>query len=146
MAPLNLSNHEIVTAPGPDGPVATVVFDVAAAAAGALADAVGYDRDLLGRDALESEDILRLRALGDLAERLRPAEGAEMTVLRLDADDVARAADAAERFVALRDVEAYQPPEDRARIAAVRDLVPALRDVQARLMLAGLGAAQTAHA
>ena len=139
-----LSNHEIVLMPGPDGLAATMVFDVPAAAAGALADAVGYERDLLGRGALESEDILRLRALGDLAERLRPQQDGDMAVLRLDADDIARAADAAERFVALRDIEAYQTPEDRARIAAVRDIVPALRDVQARLMLAGLGASEAA--
>jgi hypothetical protein len=139
-----LFNHEIVLTPGPDGPAATVVFDMPAAAAAALADAVGYERDLLGRGALESEDIIRLRALGDLADRLRPQQDGEMAVLRLDADDVARAVDAAERFVALRDVEAYQTPEDRARIAAVRDIVPPLRDVQARLMLADLGASEAA--
>ena len=139
---MGLTNHEIVMTPGPDGPTATVVFDLSTAAAGALADAIGYERDLLGRGALESEDILRLRALGDLADRLRPQEDVQMTVLRLDADDVARAADAAEHFVALRDVEAYQTPEDRARIGAVRDLVPALRDAQARLMLAGLDASE----
>jgi len=141
---MGLSNHEIVMSPGPDGPVPVVLFDLSVVAAGALADAVAYERDLLGSGTLESEDILRLRALGDLAERLRPREDGEMAVLRLDADDVAQAADAAERFVAVRDVEAYQAPEDRARIAAVRDIVPALRDVQARLMLAGLGASEAA--
>jgi hypothetical protein len=141
---MGLSNHEIVMTPGPDGLAPMVIFDLPVAAAGALADAVGFERDLLGSGALESEDILRLRALGDLAERLRPREDGEMAVLRLDADDVAQAADAAEHFLALRDVEAYQAPEDRARIAAVREIVPALRDVQARLMLAGLGASEAA--
>ena len=130
--------------PGPDGPTPTVIFDLSVAAAGALADAIAYERDLLGIGALESEDILRLRALGDLADRVRPREDGEMAVLRLDADDAAQAAHAAEHFVTVRDVEAYQTPEDRARIAAIREIVPALRDVQARLMLAGLGASEAA--
>ena len=141
---MGISNYEIVMTPGPDGPAPTVIFDLTVLAAGALADAVSYERDLLGSGALESEDILRLRALGQLAERLRPREDGDMTVLRLEADDVAQAADAAEHFVNVRDVDAYQSPEDRARIAAVREILPALRDVQARLMLAGLGASEAA--
>jgi hypothetical protein len=67
-----------------------------------------------------------------------------MHVLRLDAGDVAVVCDTAERYVAERDVESYQPPDERARITALRETRDSLRDAQARLMLAGLSAGDPA--
>jgi hypothetical protein len=64
-----------------------------------------------------------------------------MAVLRLDAADLGVVCDAAERYVAERDVDSYQPPEERVRITALREARDSLRDAQARLMLAAL----TAH-
>ena len=141
---MTVVNPELVMVDEPGGPVLTAIVDAPASAAAALADAVALERDHLGSGALEAEGILTLRALGELAERLRPPQDAEMTVLRLDAGDVASACDAAEHFLQARDVEAYQAPEDRERIAAVRDLLAGLRDVQARMMLAGLDASDAA--
>jgi hypothetical protein len=46
--------------------------------------------------------------------------------------------DAAEAYVAERDVDGYQPPAERERLAALREVLDSLRDAQARLMLAGL--------
>jgi hypothetical protein len=135
---MSLSNCELVMVEGPDGTVPVVVADVPAAAAEALADAVARRRDGLALGELEAAQALEVRSLSDLADRLRPAPGAEMHVLRLGAADTAVVCDAAERYVAERDIECYQPPAERARLAALRDVRDSLRDVQARLMLAGL--------
>jgi hypothetical protein len=137
-ATMSLSNCELVMTDGPDGPVATVVADVPATAAEALADAVARRRDALALGELEAAQALQVRALSDLADRLRPVPGAEMHVLRLGAEDTAIVCDAAERYVAERDVDGYQPAPERARLAALRDVRDSLRDAQARLMLAGL--------
>jgi hypothetical protein len=135
---MSLSNCELVIVTGPDGPSALVVADVPAPAAEALADAVARRRDARALGELEAAQALEVRALSDLADRLRPAPGAEIHVLRLSADDVAIVADAAEAYVAERDVDGYQPAPERARLAALRDVRDSLRDAQAKLMLAGL--------
>ena len=137
-AMMSFINCELVMVPGPDGPTPLVVADVAAAAAEALADAVARRRDTLALGELEAAQALEVRALSDLADRLRPAPGVEMHVLRLSADDAAVVADAADRYVAERDVDGYQPAPERARLAALRDVRDSLRDAQAKLMLAGL--------
>jgi hypothetical protein len=137
-AMMSFINCELVMVPGPDGPTPLVVADVAAAAAEALADAVARRRDTLALGELEAAQALEVRALSDLADRLRPAPGVEMHVLRLSADDAAVVADAADRYVAERDTDGYQPPAERARLQALRDVRDSLRDAQAKLMLAGL--------
>jgi hypothetical protein len=135
---MSLSNCELVIVTGPDGPSARVVADVPAPTAEALADAVARRRDARALGELEAAQALEVRALSDLADRLRPAPEAEMHVVRLSGDDVAVVADAAEAYVAERDVDGYQPAPERARLAALRDVRDSLRDAQAKLMLAGL--------
>jgi hypothetical protein len=135
---MSLSNCELVVIPGPDGPEPLVVADVPAATADALADAVCYRRDALARRELEAAQALEVRGLSDLADRLRPAPGAEMHVVRLSADDTAVACDAVERYVAERDIDGYQPAPERARLAALREVRESLRDAEAKLVLAGL--------
>ncbi|HEX2102217.1 MAG TPA: hypothetical protein VHF51_01090 [Solirubrobacteraceae bacterium] len=135
---MSLTNCELTMVPGPDGPTPVVVADVPAAAAEALADAVARRRDARALGELDAARALEVRGLSDLGDRLRPAPGAEMHVLRLGADDVAVVCDAAERYVAERDVDGYQPAPERARLAALRDVRDSLRDAQAKLMLAGL--------
>ena len=137
-ATMSLTNCELVMVPGPDGPTPMVVADVPATAAEALADAVARRRDGRALGELDAAQALEVRALSDLVDRLRPAPGAEMHVLRLGADDTAVVLDAAERYVAERDVDGYQPAPERARLAALRDVRDSLRDAQARIMLAGL--------
>lgn len=135
---MSLRNCELVMVEGPDGPVPVVIADVPAAASDALADAVARRRDALALGELDAARALEVRALSDLVDRLRPAPGAEMHVLRLGAEDTAVVCDAAERYVAERDTDGYQPAAERARLAALRDVRDSLRDAQARLMLAGL--------
>src|SRR4051812_3143668 len=135
---MSLLNCELVLAPGPHGPGPVVVADAPAETAAALADAVAWRRDGLALGPLQAADALALRRLSGFEERLRPAPGAERHVVRLDGDDAAAACEALERYVAERDVDGYQPAPERARLAALRELRDPLRDVQARLMLAGL--------
>jgi hypothetical protein len=135
---MSLLNCELVIHPGPDGPSAVVVADVPAPAAEALADAVARRRDARALGELEAAQALEVRALSDHADRRRPAPEAEMHVVRLSGGDVAVVADAAEAYVAERDVDGYQPAPERARLAALRDVRDSLRDAQAKLMLAGL--------
>jgi hypothetical protein len=137
-AMVSLSNCELVMTDGPDGPAPVVVADVTAAAAVALADAVARRRDILALGEIEAARALELRALSELVDRLRPAPGAEMHVLRLGPDDAAIVGDAADSYVAERDVDGYQPPPERARLEALREVRNSLRDAQARLMLADM--------
>ncbi|MEA2289736.1 MAG: hypothetical protein QOD55_1733 [Solirubrobacteraceae bacterium] len=141
---MSLINCEIVMTEGPAGRLAVLVADVPATAAGALADAVRHERNARAMGELDSAAVLAVRAISELADRLDPAPGAGMHVLRLDAGDVAVVCDTAERYVAERDVESYQPPDERARITALRETRDSLRDAQARLMLAGLSAGDPA--
>jgi hypothetical protein len=135
---MSLMNCELVMVEGSDGPAPVVVADLPASAATALADAVARLRDTRSVGELDATGALQLRALSDLVDRLRPAPEAQMHVVRLDAEDLAVVCDAAESYVAERDVEGYQPPAERERLAALRDVRDSLRDAQARLMLAGL--------
>lgn len=143
---MSLTNCEILRTHGPEGDALVVVADVPAATAAALADAVAHLRNALALGTLDAEGALAVRRAGELAERLAPGPAATMAVLRLEGDDLAVACDAAERYVAARDTESYQPPEERARIAALREVLAGLRDAQARIMLAGLNAADRAIA
>ena len=137
-AMVSLSNCELVMTDGPDGPEPVVVADVTAAAAEALADAVTRRRDVLALGEIEAARALELRALSELVDRLRPAPGAEMHVLRLGPDEAAIVGDAADSYVTKPDVDGDQPPEERARIEALREVRDSLRDAQARLMLADM--------
>ncbi|MEA2246732.1 MAG: hypothetical protein QOH46_1261 [Solirubrobacteraceae bacterium] len=143
---MSLTNCELVMREGPGGPTPVVIADAPAEAAAALAVAVRHERHRLALGELESDAVLAIRAIGELADGLDPAPGADMHVLRLDAEDLGIVCDAAERYVAERDVESYQPPEERTRITALREMRGGLRDAQARLMLAGLSSEDPALA
>ncbi|MEA2229859.1 MAG: hypothetical protein QOF04_3489 [Solirubrobacteraceae bacterium] len=143
---MSLTNCELVMREGPGGPTPVVIADAPAEAAAALAVAVRHERHRLALGELESDAVLAIRAIGELADGLDPAPGADMHVLRLDAEDLGLVCDAAERYVAERDVESYQPPEERTRITALREMRGGLRDAQARLMLAGLSSEDPALA
>jgi hypothetical protein len=131
---MSLTNCELTFTPS--GP--QVIADVAAVASQALADACAYRRRALTLGALDADGVLAMRRLGELIDRLTPAPAAEMHVLRLDGDDTAEACAAATAYVAERDTESYQPPEERTRIAALRELQAPLADAQGKLMLAAL--------
>jgi hypothetical protein len=138
---MSLINCEITMVPGPAGPAgatAMVVADVPAPTAAALADAVAHHRNGMALGEIDSDQAIRVRRAGDLVDRLRPAPDTTMAVLRLDSDDLGVVCDALERYLAERDVDSYQPPEERERLGALREARDGLRDAQARLMLAGL--------
>jgi hypothetical protein len=142
---MSLTNCEITTVTGAGGPVLTVVADVPASTASALADAVAHRRNALALGEIDSDQAIRVRRAGDLVDRLRPVPDTTMAVLRLDADDLGVVCDALERYLDERDVDSYQPPEERERIAALREARESLRDAQARMMLAGLSAPDEAR-
>jgi hypothetical protein len=143
---MSLTNCELVMREGASAPTPLVIADAPAEAAAALAVAVRHERHSRALGELDSDAVLAVRAIGELADRLDPAPGADMHVLRLDAQDLGVVCDAAERYVAERDVDSYQPPEERARITALREVRGGLRDAQARLMLAGLSSEDPALA
>ena len=117
-----------------DGRV-VAVFTAEAAPRAALADALSWHltRRFQSGD-LEADKVLELRAAGALADRLDEFRGAEgRAPVRVNADQVRLLIEAAVSFVGERDVEGYQPPEERDRIAVLSDLVDPLFDLALEL-------------
>jgi hypothetical protein len=101
----------------------------------AVADAVSW---LVNRrfqaESLEAEKVLELRAAGALADRLDEHRGAEgRAPVRLDATGARLLIEAVSAYVMERDVDSYQPPEERERLAALSGLVDPLFDLVAQL-------------
>jgi hypothetical protein len=115
---------------------AVAVFQAGAERRAALADALSWHvtrRFQLG--ALdEAEHVLELRATGALADRLDEHRGLEgLAPVRVNADQVRLLIGAAAAYVSERDVESYQPPEERVRIAELSGLIDPLFDLVADL-------------
>ena len=82
----------------------------------------------------EAEAVLELRAADAFADRLDEHRGLEgMAPVRMNADHVRLLIGAASAYVMERDVESYQPPEERERIAQLSGLVDPLFDLVADL-------------
>jgi hypothetical protein len=101
----------------------------------AVADAISW---LVNRrfqaEALEAEKVLELRTAGALADRLDEHRGIEgRAAVRLDSNGVRLLIEAASAYVMERDVDAYQPPEERERLAALSGLVDPLFDLVAQV-------------
>ena len=117
-----------------DGRV-VAVFTAEAPPRAALADALSWHltRRFQSGD-LEADKVLELRAAGALADRLDEFRGTEgRAPVRVNADQVRLLIEAAVSFVGERDVEGYQPPEERDRIAVLSDLVDPLFDLALEL-------------
>jgi hypothetical protein len=85
-------------------------------------------------DELEADKVLELRAAGALADRIDEHRGLEgRAALRLDASQVRLLIEAVVSFVTERDVETYQPPEERERLAELSGLVDPLFDLALEL-------------
>jgi hypothetical protein len=83
---------------------------------------------------LETDKVIELRAAGALADRLDDHRGVEgRAPVRLTADQVRVLIEAVSAYVMERDTETYQPPEERARIAALSGLVDPLFDLVAQI-------------
>jgi hypothetical protein len=115
---------------------AVAVFNASLELRTALADALGWhvNRRFQAGGLDEAEAVLELRATGALADRIDEYRGIEgMAPLRLNADHVRVLIGAASAYVMERDVESYQPPEERDRIALLRCLIDPLFDLVADL-------------
>src|SRR4051812_11127465 len=140
-----VANSEIVLA-APHGPTARTeaVFDLAAAQASAAADALShYRRSRFRAEAIEDAgELLALRAVTVLSDQLEagPEQPHPVTV-RLELAGVRLLAEVCAYYVAERDVDGYQSPEERERIGLLAPLAESLRELAAQVARAGLLAA-----
>jgi hypothetical protein len=119
----------------PEDGRAVAVFSASAERRAALADALSW---LLTRrfqtEELDAERVLALRAAGALADRLDEFRGVEgLAPVRLTAEQLRLLIEASWAYVADRDVESYQSPEERARIEELSGMGDELFDLLAEL-------------
>lgn len=96
-----------------------------------LGEALAWRRDEIGRAGLELADaVLELRALMTLDDLLAVERrlGPEAT-LTLTRDQARLLCQITGAYVTERDTDGYQPPEERDRIARLRDLAGPLMDL-----------------
>ena len=114
-----------------DGGRAVAVFAAGAERRAALADALSWQvTRRFQAGAIEAEGVVELRAAGALADRLDEHRGVEAKAsIRLYADDARLLIEAVVAYISERDTEAYQPPEERARIAELAEVLDPLFDL-----------------
>jgi hypothetical protein len=115
---------------------AVAVFDAGLELRTAMADALSWHvtRRFQTGGIDDADTVLELRNTGALADRLDQHRGVEgRATVRLNADHVRLLIGAASAYVMERDVESYQPPEERERIAQLAALVDPLFDLVADL-------------
>jgi len=127
--PALLPELEIVVCRSTGRPEA--VFDLAAAQATAVQDALVYYRRVrFAGQALDADMVGQLRALDGLSEQAHRRGGhTSPAVFRVGAADASALSEAAALYVADRDVESYQSPQERDRIALLSQLSEPLRQV-----------------
>jgi hypothetical protein len=126
---LRLAELEIVRSRATGRPEA--VFDLEPPQASAVDDALAhYRRVRFAGQALDAGMVIQLRALDGLSEQAyRHGDRTLPSVLRVSAAEARTLAEAAALYVAERDVESYQPPEERERIGLLSALSEPLRQV-----------------
>jgi hypothetical protein len=114
---------------------AVASFTVGAPLRAALADALSWHLNRrFQTDALETDTVLELRAAGAFADRLDEFRGVEgRAEVRMNADQARLLIEAASAYRSERDVESYQSPEERERLAELAGLVDPLFDLVADL-------------
>ena len=119
----------------PEDGRAVAVFTAGHELRGALADALSWHVNRrFQTDALEAEKVIELRAAGALADRLDELRGVEgRAPVRLNADQVRMIIEAASSYRSERDVEGYQSPEERDRLAMLASLIDPLFDLLGNL-------------
>ena len=115
----------------PEDGRAVAVFGLDAERRAALADALSWRiTSRFQAESLEAETALELRDAGALADRLDKNRGVEgMAPVRVNADQVRLLIEAVVTYISERDPESYQPPEHRARLEQLNDLVDPLFDL-----------------
>jgi hypothetical protein len=110
---------------------AIAVFSAGAERRAALADALSWElnrRFLV--EGLDTGAALELRAAGALADQLDEFRGTEgLAPVRVNADQARLLIEAVCAYRAERDVESYQSPEERVRLAELAGLVDPLFDL-----------------
>ena len=114
---------------------AVAVFTASGEVRDALADALSWQLTrLFQAEGLETEKVLELRGAGALADAIDRNRGIEERAeLRVNSDQARMLIEAASGYRSERDVESYQPPEERARIAMLGELIDPLFDLVAEL-------------
>ena len=114
---------------------AVAVFTAEAVRREALADALSWHVNRrFQTGALEAEKVLELRAAGALADRIDQLRGVEgRAPVRLTADQTRVLIEAASAYLMERNVDSYQSPEERARLAELQGLIDPLFDLVAEL-------------
>jgi hypothetical protein len=119
----------------PEDGRAVAVFTAPEGRRAAIADALSWQvnrRFQLG--SLEADTVIELRAAGALADRLDEFRGAEgRAPVRVNADQARLLIEAASAYLSERDVDSYQSPEERARLAELSVLIDPLFDLVADL-------------
>ena len=110
---------------------AVAVFAAGAERREALADALSWQLTRrFQAGAIETEGVAELRAAGALADRIDEHRGMDAKAsLRVNADEARLLIEAVVAYISERDTESYQPPEERARIAELSDVLDALYEL-----------------
>jgi hypothetical protein len=127
-----LSNWEIVIEQRGGAPTPVAVFDFSRQQAEAAREAISfYQRHRFLGVELSADSALAMYAVGAVRDQL--AADAGHTVVRLEAIGLAALAEAVGLYVAERDGDSYQPPEERERLEMLRPLREPLRDLLVEL-------------
>lgn len=132
----SLTNLELVVSRTTGRPEA--VFDLSAEQANAVQDALSfYGRVRFQGRALEVDDVREMRALHGLADQVhRRGDDTIPAVIRTGGAEAHQLSEAITFYVAQRDVESYQSPEERRRIRLLADLSDPVRQVALDLRVA----------
>jgi hypothetical protein len=119
----------------PEDGRAVAVFTAEQGLREALADALSwYVNRQFQTGALEADKVIELRSSGALADRLDEFRGIEgRAPVRLTADHVRTIIEAASAYRSERDVDSYQSPEERERLATLAALIDPFFDLLADL-------------
>jgi len=114
---------------------AVAVFTAETVRRSALADALSWHVNRRFQSGtLEADKVIELRTAGALADRIDQLRGVEgRAPLRLNADQVRLLIEAASSYLMERNVDSYQSPEERERLAELAALVDPLFDLVAEL-------------
>jgi hypothetical protein len=137
-----LVNKEITvdSRAGAETPVA--VFDLSREQTQTLADALAfYHRRRFAHGELDADDALAMYAVAAVSDQIAPLVAADgHSTVRLDSIGAGILAEAVSLYLAERDVEGYQSPEERTRLDLLRvlnepllDLVVELREAEREL-------------
>jgi hypothetical protein len=115
---------------------AVAVFTAGGVLRDALADALSWHvtRRFQATSLEAPQDVVELRAAGALADKLDEFRGhEERAPVRLAAIEARALLEAGYDYIAERDVDGYQPPEERDRIGQLQAVIDPLFDLIAQL-------------